>query len=112
MAAVRIFFAPGNDASAWRGGWYRQVVNMQGRAMRESTADKSWWSAGGKVPILLIQGLQDLNALPENARLLKDEFPTRVKLIELDHAAHALLPEQPDRIASAVLSYLRDLNLR
>jgi hypothetical protein len=44
--------------------------------------------------------------------LLKDEFPTRVKLIELDHAAHALLPEQPDMIASAVLSYLRDLQLR
>ena len=76
-------------------------------------ADTSfWWSAGGKVPILVIQGLQDLLAPPGNAHLLKNEFPTRVTLVELDRAAHALLPEQPDAIAAAVLTYLGDPRIK
>ena len=109
MAAVKVFFAPGNDPTPWRGGWYGSAVKIQGPVMRETATDSSWWSAGGKVPILLIQGLQDLNAPVENARLLKQEFPDRVQLVELDHTAHAMLPEQPDKIASLVLSYLRSL---
>jgi pimeloyl-ACP methyl ester carboxylesterase len=108
MAAVKIFFAPGNDPTPWRGGWYGSAVKVEGPVMRETAADSGWWSAGGKVPILLIQGLQDLNAPVENARLLKREFPDRVQLVELDHTAHAMLPEQPDRIAALVLNYLRN----
>jgi pimeloyl-ACP methyl ester carboxylesterase len=54
----------------------------------------------------VIQGLQDQIAPPENGRMLKAEPPDRVELIELDGAAHALLPEQPAKIASAVTVFL------
>lgn len=34
-------------------------------------------------------------------------FPDRVTLVEIADAGHALLPEQPDAIARAVLAWLR-----
>jgi pimeloyl-ACP methyl ester carboxylesterase len=48
-----------------------------------------WWSAGGTAAILIIQGLQDQIAPPENGPLLKAEAPHRVELVELDGASHA-----------------------
>lgn len=106
LEAVRVaFFAPGNDPAVWRGGWYRATRNMQIAALRASALD-DWWSGGRTVPILVIQGLQDQVAMPENGRLLKAEAPDRVELIELDGAAHALLPEKPAEIAGAVTTFL------
>ena len=45
--------------------------------------------------------------MPENGKRLAAEFPDRVKLVEISKAAHALLPEQPEQVANAVLAYLR-----
>jgi pimeloyl-ACP methyl ester carboxylesterase len=107
LEAVRLaFFAPGNDPSVWRGGWYVKTERMQAAANSATSAD-DWWSAGGKVPTLVIQGLQDRTAPPENARLLKAETPDRVELIELAGAGHALLPEKPAEISEAVTTFLR-----
>jgi pimeloyl-ACP methyl ester carboxylesterase len=107
LEAVRgAFFAPNSDPAVWRGGWHPATVRMQGVANSATPVD-DWWNAGGKVPILVIQGLQDRVALPENGRLLKAEAPDRVELIELDGAGHALLPERPVEIARAVTGFLR-----
>jgi pimeloyl-ACP methyl ester carboxylesterase len=113
------FFAPGNDPTVWRSGWYPQVAQMQRattvgldrdnpNAPRDEQAKgvETWW-AGGNAPILVVQGLQDTVALPENGRLLKAEFGDRVELIEVDRAGHAPLPEQPDLLATNVLAFLR-----
>jgi pimeloyl-ACP methyl ester carboxylesterase len=92
LEAVRVvFFAPGNDPSVWRGGWNVPTMKMQLAAYRATPVD-DWWNAGGNVPILVIQGLQDRGAPPENARLLKAEAPDRVELIELDGTGHAFAP--------------------
>jgi pimeloyl-ACP methyl ester carboxylesterase len=105
LLAVRTaFFARGNDPTVWRGGWYPATMKMQRAANRTSVDD--WWSAGGAVPILVMQGLQDQIATPENGRMLKAEAPERVELIEIDGAAHALLPERPTEIARAVTAFL------
>jgi pimeloyl-ACP methyl ester carboxylesterase len=107
------FFADGNDPSVWRDGWHDEVARMQrtatlglGAAGSASVHEQSWW-AGGRAPMLVIQGLQDTIALPENGRQLKAAFADRVELIEIDGAGHALLPEKPDAIANAVLAFLR-----
>jgi pimeloyl-ACP methyl ester carboxylesterase len=42
----------------------------------------SWWS-GGSAPMLVIQGLADVIAPPENGRSLKADYPERVTLLEL-----------------------------
>jgi hypothetical protein len=48
--------------------------------------------------------------LPQNGRLLKEEFGDRVQLTEIDRAGHALLPEQPEIVATNVLAFLRGLH--
>jgi pimeloyl-ACP methyl ester carboxylesterase len=115
------FFAPGNDPLVWRTGWYPHVARMQitathGLGSQSVATDSSEttpmlgaeaWQAGGSVPILIIQGLQDAIALPENGRLLKAEFPDRVELIEIFGAGHALLPEAPQAVAEAVYAFLK-----
>ncbi len=58
--------------------------------------------------MLVVQGLADRLAPPENGRALNDEFPRRTRLIELAHAGHALLPERPVAIAEAALAFLGD----
>jgi len=104
-AISRAFFAKGNDSRVWHRGWYLEVAQAQ-RASDARTPLPEWWS-GGSAPILILQGAQDLITVPENARRLADEFPNRVTLIEISGAGHALLPEQPQRIADEILSYLR-----
>lgn len=105
-AAVRYaFFAPGNDPTPWKGGWYPEAAKLQRGGIRDPVS--GFWAAGGVVKVLVVQGLQDVSAVPENARLFKADFPDRVQLVEIDHAAHALLPEQPRQIAEAVLKFLR-----
>jgi pimeloyl-ACP methyl ester carboxylesterase len=106
LQAVRVaFFAPGNDPAVWRGGWYPATMKMR-RAADSSASVDDWWSGGRTVPILVIQGLQDQIAPPENGRILKAEAPDRVELVELDGAGHALLPEKPAEIARTVTSFL------
>jgi pimeloyl-ACP methyl ester carboxylesterase len=120
------FFAPGNDPTVWRSGWYPEVARMQrattvgldrnipdaaqSEGGRAASVD-AWW-AGGTAPLLVIQGLQDTVALPENGRLLKAEFGDRVQLTEIDRAGHALLPEQPEIVATNVLAFLKGLHPR
>jgi len=57
--------------------------------------------------MLVVQGTEDVVALPENAKRLAAEFPERVTLVGLRHAGHALLPEQPEQVEKAILAYLQ-----
>lgn len=112
------FFAPGNDPTVWSGGWHREVADMQiatttGLGRREAatssaTSVDAWW-AGGNAKMLVVQGLQDTVAVPENGRQLKAEAGNRVELAEIDGAGHALLPERPDEVAAHVLDFLKRL---
>jgi len=106
LAVLRqTFFAPGNDASGWKDGWHFDVARAQ-RASDSRTPLDEWW-AGGAAPMLVIYGAEDVIAVPANAKSLAAEFPDRVTLLEITKAGHALLPEQPEQIAKAVLAYLR-----
>lgn len=98
------FFAPGNDPTVWRDGWHADTARLQSTATQATPLAK-WWG-GGTAPLLVVQALQDAIALPENGRALKEEFGPRVTLIEIDGAGHAMLPEQPQKIADAVLPFL------
>jgi pimeloyl-ACP methyl ester carboxylesterase len=102
------FFAAGNDPAAWRDGWEPVVAQMQVRAS-EATPVESWWRAG-QARLLVVQGLQDRLAVPENGRLLQKQMGSRVELVEIDGAGHALLPERPQEIATAVLDFLKRLS--
>lgn len=104
LAIRRAFFASGNDGRAWEDGWYFSAARAQ-RASDGRTPLKDWW-AGGSTPILVLQATEDVVAVPENAKRLALEFPDRVTVVEIPHAGHAMLPEQPEKIAAAILGYL------
>lgn len=103
-AIQQIFFAAGNDARAWEQGWHFEAARAQ-RATDARTPLKDWW-AGGSTPMLVVQGTDDVVAVPENARSLVAEFPDRVTVVEIPHAGHALLPEQPEQVEKAILAFL------
>lgn len=101
----QIFFAAGNDLPhTWEEGWHLEVARAQ-RASDARTSLKEWW-AGGSAPILVVQGGEDVVAVPENAQRFAAEFPDRVTVVEIPHAGHALLPEQPEQVEKAILAYL------
>lgn len=101
------FFAKRNDPEVWRDGWYPKVMLMQSSAVRRTPVE-DWWAAGGQ-KMLVVQALEDAIALPANAHDLKRRLGDRATLVELPHAGHAMLPEQPDLIADAITSFLGGL---
>jgi pimeloyl-ACP methyl ester carboxylesterase len=74
-------------------------------AAGRATRLEEWWS-GGSAPMLVIQGLQDKVAPPGNGRDLKASYPDRVTLIEIDGAGHAIVVEEPARIAEETVRFL------
>ncbi|MBY8985159.1 MAG: alpha/beta hydrolase [Candidatus Lokiarchaeota archaeon] len=64
------------------------------------------WCNGGQAPILVIQGLDDKAAVPENGNILKREYSERVKLVDIENAGHFMIYEQPKEVAQEILSFL------
>lgn len=105
-ALRRTFFAEGNEIPRyWRMGWSLWGGLAQAEAARTSD-DASFWAAGN-APMLVFQAMDDAVAPPDDAGFaLKADFPERVTLVEVQGAAHALLPERPEQIEAATLKFL------
>jgi pimeloyl-ACP methyl ester carboxylesterase len=104
-AIKEAFFAPSSDPTVWRDGWWPSGAVAQGAANR-ATPREDWWEAGS-APLLVIQGLDDRTAPPANGHALQETLGDRVQLVGLADAGHALLPEQPEAIAEAIIAFLR-----
>jgi pimeloyl-ACP methyl ester carboxylesterase len=103
--AVRdAWFAAGHDITPWLDGWSQPVMRAY-LAAAAATDTARWWTAG-RARVVIIQGLADVSAPPENGRLLKAEIGDRAKLIELPEIGHALPVEDPDTVASAIIEQL------
>ena len=76
-------------------------------AASQATPIEDWWE-GGTAPLLIVQGLDDRRAVPENGRALRDQMGARVRLVEIPQAGHLALLEQPQAIAEAVMTFLRE----
>jgi len=102
---AKAFFAPGQDPRVWLVGWWPVVAAAQSAAVR-ATNTEDWWEAGGK-PIVVLQASDDAIAPRENALDLKRRLGDRVQIVDIEDAGHAMLPEQPEQIATAVLAALK-----
>jgi pimeloyl-ACP methyl ester carboxylesterase len=103
----KVFFAEGHDASVWLDGWYPIAAAIEGEATTVTPIEE-WWSAAPE-RVLVLQGLQDVCAVPENGRRYVadlSESGVDARLVELEPAGHALLPEQPQAIADTLLEFL------
>lgn len=103
-ALQKAFFAQGSDPSVWLGGWWPDAATSQSAAVR-ATPVEDWWEAGGK-KMLVLQADEDAIAPRTNSDDIKLRLGERVRIVYVPKAGHAMLPEQPDFIASAVLDHL------
>jgi pimeloyl-ACP methyl ester carboxylesterase len=105
-AVATAFFAPDRPVPpAWATGWWPEAAAAQGRSAA-STPWEGWWVPPDPVPVLAVVGRQDRISPPANAEDLVARVGERGRLVVVDDAGHALLPEQPDRLAEAVTGWL------
>jgi len=104
---AEVFFAPGNDVGEWRDGWNGSLAMLQGAAVRAT--DLNDFYQGGHAPGLVLQGLNDVIASPQNSINLVAKRPN-TKLVNLDNCGHAMLPEQPSLITEEILRFVASIH--
>ncbi len=106
------FFAQGNAVpDYWMRGWHLRTGLLQASTLK-GTQDKRWQGAGG-LPILIVQALEDTIAPKADAAdLLKKRLGAQLQVVLVAKAGHALLPEQPERVARAIIDFLQSPRLR
>lgn len=112
------FFAPGNDASIWLRGWYARHTNGISTIPPAPAPDppaapgedprNAWWGAG-KAPVLELQPLDDAFKPAATRSDYKRLYGDRVTVVTIPHAGHALFPEQPALVESAILNWITTL---
>ena len=108
LAALRFaFFAPGNDARAWLGGWHPGVLAAERIAGDRTPREEDY--AAGRAPVLYLQPDHDPLAHVDNAEEYKRALGERVTVVIIPHASHAAIAEQPAFIADALIAYARKL---
>lgn len=108
-AIALAFFAGDAVPQSWVVGWYPLAALQQARAT--SAQAYSDWSHGGSTPMLILQPADDRAAPAEDSKVLAERHGGRVVRHVIPHAGHALLPEQPEAVASHILAYLRAVDV-
>ncbi len=100
----RGYFAPGNDARVWLPGWHPPVARMQ-REATNATTERSWLRAAERTRLLYVAAAEDTISPPPTLEALQAAMGPRAELIVVPRAGHALLPEQPEATARALISF-------
>jgi pimeloyl-ACP methyl ester carboxylesterase len=85
-----------------------EVAAWQTAALH-ATAMEDWWDACAP-QVLVVQGLADAVAPPENGRAYVQDHADVARLVEIPDAGHALMVEQPDYVGRAVVTFLLDVD--
>jgi pimeloyl-ACP methyl ester carboxylesterase len=104
----RAYFAPGHDASVWLPGWHPDVARAQ-RAARVATQGRAWLRAAETTPLLYMAAAEDAIAPPPSEAEVQDALGPLARRAVVERAGHALLPEQPDAVAAALIGFARTL---
>ncbi len=108
LKALRFaFFAPGNDPTVWLHGWHPEIRDNQ-RAAVAAVKQDEWWS-GGTAPLLDLQAANDPFKPEAKRNEMKDEFGSRVTVMVIPNASHALIPEQPKAVVEALSRWIKSL---
>jgi len=108
LAALRkAFFAPGSDPRTWLSGWHPHLREAQ-RAAAAAVPQQQWWP-GGMAPLLDLQADQDPFRVASTRQEMKDEFGDRVTVVVIKNASHALFPERPQEVATALADWIKRL---
>jgi len=103
---AELMFAPGNEHLASRsakGGKYPELAAAQMKATNATSHNE--WAGGGTAPMLVLTGLQDLVAVPENALNLAKERPN-TWLVGIPNCGHNMVFEQPEALIKLIVDYI------
>jgi pimeloyl-ACP methyl ester carboxylesterase len=98
------FFAEGNDPAVWLSGWHPEAKQSQSAATAATPVDD--YFPAGTAPILDVQAERDTVAPRKFAHILRQELGERVTTVVIPDAGHALLPEQPEAVARAMVPWI------
>lgn len=104
----RVYFAPGADASIWLDGWWPEVSAAQRRAAK-ATLDQEWIRVADQHPTLYVAAAQDVISPPPDLDALRGAIGPLADCVTIENAGHALLPEQPEAVAQALIAWLDGL---
>jgi pimeloyl-ACP methyl ester carboxylesterase len=107
LAALRLaFFAPGHDPHSWLRNWHPEAGRVQ-RAASSATPQAEWWGAGS-APVLDLQAALDPWRPRSTINDIRNELGAdRVTVEVVPNASHALIPEQPDAVLRAVVTWMQ-----
>jgi pimeloyl-ACP methyl ester carboxylesterase len=110
LAALKLgFFAPGHDPAAWLQGWWPEAQTMETNSREKSGVQQSeWWSAG-KAPLLELIPASDPFKPRDKWGELAASYGDRVTTVVIPDASHALFPEQPEKVAAAIIAWVATL---
>jgi len=110
LEALRLgFFAPGHDPTPWLHGWHPATQRMQADSREKQGVQQADWWAAGAAPLLELIPASDPFKPRAKWQELREEFGGRVETVVIEEASHALFPEQPARVAEAVVAWVRRL---
>lgn len=104
----RAYFAAGSDASVWLDGWWPEVAAQQRQAARQ-TLDQDWVRAADRFPLLYVGAAEDVISPPPEPDLLRETIGPKAECVVIGSAGHALLPEQPEAVAHALVSWIAEI---
>lgn len=108
IAALRkVMFAPGNDPRPWLHGWHPSLRAAYRKAGQQPPKDV--WFNQANAPVLDLQGDQDPWRPASTRNELKDVLGDKVTVRVIANASHAMVPEQPQAITQAIVSWVRAL---
>ena len=102
------FFTPSSDATVWLTGWHSELRSFYKDAAK-TPPQSEWWPVT-HAPILDLQAAADPWRPSQSRTELKDILGNLVTIQLIEEASHALFPEQPDRVAEAIVNWIETLN--
>jgi pimeloyl-ACP methyl ester carboxylesterase len=88
---------------------FKILLSFLPQSTRSGALHRAFFAPDNRAPDYWMTGwyprAQDA-AAPRGAEKLKQLYPDRVKIVNLENAGHAILPEQPKEIARIVLGHL------
>ncbi len=104
----QVYFAPGADASVWLQGWWPEVSAAQRRAAAQ-TRDQGWIRVADRHPTLYVAAALDVISPPPDPEALRATIGLNAQVRVIGAAGHALIPEQPEALARALVTWIADL---
>ena len=104
------FFVSTSDASVWLSGWYPELRSFY-RNAAQVPPKSEWWPITHSL-ILDLQATEDPWRPSQSRNELKDKLGSFVTVQVIEGASHALFPEQPEKVADAILNWIATLTSR